>query len=367
MGELRVSDMSARVLHVLPHQGGGGETYVDFLERMPGFVHQRAYLSAGRTPLSGLASIPVRWPQIVAGARGADLIHAHGDVAGALAYPLLRVRPGVMTTHGLHMLRRVHGVRHGAAKHTIRAVIRGCRAVICTSRAERDELAPLLRDAERQKLRVIENGIDLPPAIDDWERASVRAELGIAADAVFALFAGQLEARKSPLLAAAAATRVHAAGVPLVLAIAGSGPQEPALWALAGQAIKPLGYRSDLPRLLASADVFVQPSEREGISFALLEAMGHGLAVVATNGPGNPEVVGDSGLLVPAGDEDALVAALMRVSSDLSLRASLQRCARARIKERFSAERFLAATEEVYVHALGGLKAPGRPFAGSPA
>lgn len=360
-------DRTARILHVLPHRGGGGEKYVDMLERLPSFVHERAYLSAGRTPASGLASIPLRWPRMARLARRADLIHAHGDVAGALALPLLRAGPAVLTTHGLHMLRRVRGRRRLAAEHSIKVVVRACGAVICTSAAERHELAALLPEVERHKLRVIANGIDDPPAIGESERALVRAELGIGPDAILGLFAGQLELRKAPVLAARAARRVHAAGVPFVLAVAGAGPQTQAVEALAGAAVKPLGYRSDLPRLLGGADVFVQPSEREGVSFALLEAMGNGLAVVAADGPGNPEVIGDAGLLVPAGDENALVAALTRVGSDPELRASLQRLARARVKQRFGAERFLAATREVYLEVLDDLRAPDRSFDGSPA
>ncbi|HTN23741.1 MAG TPA: hypothetical protein VL120_07110, partial [Solirubrobacteraceae bacterium] len=96
----------ARVLHILPHRGGGGETYIDLLEGMAGFEHERMPLSAGRTPASAAASIPLRWPRIAAAARRADLVHAHGDVAATLALPLLRAFPSVVTTHGLHFLRR---------------------------------------------------------------------------------------------------------------------------------------------------------------------------------------------------------------------------------------------------------------------
>jgi glycosyltransferase involved in cell wall biosynthesis len=359
--------MSARVLHILPHPGGGGETYLDMLERLPEFEHQRSYLSAGRTPARALASMPAHWAQIALRVRGADMIHAHGDVASAIALPLLRSRPAVMTTHGLHMLRRVHGPGRALANQAICAVVRRCRAVICTSVAERDELAPLLPATEREKLRVIRNGVDLPAAIDEQQRISVRAELGVDPETVLGLFIGQLEPRKAPLLAARAAVRVHAAGISFELALAGDGPQALQLGALAGDAVRVLGYRSDVDRLLAAADVFVQPSEREGISFALLEAMGHGLAVVAADGPGNPEVVDDAGLLFRAADEDALVAALTRICSESDLRASLGALARTRVRERFSAGRFLAASEEVYRQVLGDLKAPGPSDAGSPA
>jgi glycosyltransferase involved in cell wall biosynthesis len=88
------------------------------------------------------------------------------------------------------------------------------------------------------------------------------------------------------------------------------------------------------------------------MSLALLEAMSHGLAVVAADGPGNPEAVGDAGVLVPARDERALVDALRRVVEDAGLRASLSGRAAARASERFSAEQFLTATAAVYRQAI---------------
>jgi glycosyltransferase involved in cell wall biosynthesis len=344
--------MTVRVLHVLPHRGGGGETYIDMLERLPGFQHERFYLSAGRTPSSALASMPARWPRLAVRVRAADLVHSHGDVSSALALPLLRTRPAVMTTHGLSMLRRVHGPRRTLMIHAVAAVVNTCSAVICTSATERDELATLLPGSDHEKLRVIHSGINPAETIDEPQRTFIRQELDLGAGTVLGLFAGRLEPNKAPLLAARAAARVHADGVPFVLAMAGAGPQAAELRALAGDAVKVLGHRSDLHQLLAAADVFVQTSEREGISFALLEAMSHGLAVVATDGPGNPEAVGDAAMLFAAGDEAALVSALTMLGSQPRLRASLGARARARTLEQFSAARFLAATEAVYVDSL---------------
>ena len=165
------------------------------------------------------------------------------------------------------------------------------------------------------------------------------------------LFAGQLEPRKAPLLAAAATARARELGAPFVLAVAGDGPQVAELAAMGPAGVICLGYRTDLPRLLAAADVFVQPSEREGMSLALLEAMSCGLAVVAADGPGNPEAVGDAGLLFAARDERALAGALLRLSTEAELRASLGAAARVRALAEFGVQRFVAATRQVYVDA----------------
>jgi glycosyltransferase involved in cell wall biosynthesis len=89
--------------------------------------------------------------------------------------------------------------------------------------------------------------------------------------------------------------------------------------------------------LLTGADVFVLPSRSEGQPIALLEAMAHGLAVVVSEVGGIPEVVqdGESGLLVPPDDPEALGAALRRVLSDVDLRGRLGAAARQRVLDRF--------------------------------
>jgi glycosyltransferase involved in cell wall biosynthesis len=169
---------------------------------------------------------------------------------------------------------------------------------------------------------------------------------------------GQLEPRKAPLLAARAAIRVHALEPRFTLAIAGHGPQTDELEALQGDAVHVLGYRNDAARLLGAADLFVQPSEREGMSLALLEAMSYGLPVVAADGPGNPEALGDAGVLFQSGDEDALVEALTTLCARPQRRAALGEAARARALEQFSSSRFVSATLEVYREAMAQLTAP---------
>ena len=58
------------------------------------------------------------------------------------------------------------------------------------------------------------------------------------------------------------------------------------------------------------------PSEREGLSFAVIEAMGSGLAIVVSDGPGNPEAIGDAGIVVAVGDVEALAATLGELARD---------------------------------------------------
>ena len=102
--------------------------------------------------------------------------------------------------------------------------------------------------------------------------------------------------------------------------------------------------------LLARASVFVLPSHAEGLPVSLLEAMAAGCAVVATSVGGIPDVVEDgfNGLLVPAGDSQALERALARLLADPELAREMGLAARATIANRFTPERTVAQVEELY-------------------
>jgi glycosyltransferase involved in cell wall biosynthesis len=89
-------------------------------------------------------------------------------------------------------------------------------------------------------------------------------------------------------------------------------------------------------------------SEREGFSFALLEAMAHGLPAIVADIPENIEAVGDSGLPVPYGDEYAIASALQRLVAEPQERAALGERARQRVTEFFAADEMVARTRAVY-------------------
>ena len=115
------------------------------------------------------------------------------------------------------------------------------------------------------------------------------------------------------------------------LGIAGEGAQKAALMAQAKalgieSRVRFLGVRHDIPALLASASCFVLPSRWEGLPMVLLEALAAGRAVVVSDFASAREVLkdGQSGLVVPVGDAEALASALMRVHDDHALRARLE-------------------------------------------
>ena len=106
--------------------------------------------------------------------------------------------------------------------------------------------------------------------------------------------------------------------------------------------------------LLRAADILVLPSHAEGQAMALLEAMAHGLAILATPVGAHLEAVthGVSALLVPPGEVAALEAALVRLIDDPELRARLGRAARARWREGFAIEGYARRLAALYLRAL---------------
>jgi sugar transferase (PEP-CTERM/EpsH1 system associated) len=110
------------------------------------------------------------------------------------------------------------------------------------------------------------------------------------------------------------------------------------------------GYRSDAPELLRALDLFVLPSQREGISNTILEAMATAKPVVATAVGGSPEIVEDgvTGTLVPPSDPEAMAARLMTYVDDPGLAAAHGRAGHARVLERFSLAAMLDNYRRVY-------------------
>jgi glycosyltransferase involved in cell wall biosynthesis len=329
------------VLHVLPHTGGGGDTYVDVLSEMRGYGFRRVYVTPKRKPGVG---------QVVAGLldlsrvlRGYDLVHIHGEATASLFLPLLAARPSVATLHGLHLLRRVSGLRRQGAALNARAILRAASRTICVSNAEREELASVVGRSAISRAVVVHNGAHIARPATDAARAAVRRELGIRDTGPIGIWVGSLDERRDPLVVVRAAMRTSTA-----LLIVGDGPLRPEVERAARPPVHLLGQRNDVPRLLAAADFFVLMSEREGFSFALLEAMAHGLPTIVADVPENIEAIGESGLAVPYGNESALMAALRVLTDDHARRADLGRLARSRVVERFAADEMVAQTRAVY-------------------
>jgi glycosyltransferase involved in cell wall biosynthesis len=214
---------------------------------------------------------------------------------------------------------------------------------------------------EPGRVRRVYHGLDIPDAQQqERERQRIRAELGIPMDAFLVGNVGRLAPQKGqrhlveamPLLLDRV-PRAHAA-------IAGGGDLEDFLRDLAlelrvSEHVHVLGPRQDVPALMQALDAFAMPSIWEGFGLVLLEAMAAARPVVASHVATIPEVVvnGETGLLVPAGDEVALAEALARLADDPQLAHRLGQAGQDRLRRRFSIDKMVGDTELLYRELLG--------------
>jgi len=151
-----------------------------------------------------------------------------------------------------------------------------------------------------------------------------------------------------------ATERLHARGRGFVLRLVGTGPLERELRARAAKGyagrVEFLGYRDDMPDVLAGADIAVLTSFKEGMPRAILEAMAMGLPVVGTRVSGTKEAIrdGENGFLVQSGDADALANALETLIDDPLLRATMGASGRAIALNEFDEAPIAEALAKVY-------------------
>ncbi|MEO5740623.1 MAG: glycosyltransferase family 4 protein [Vicinamibacterales bacterium] len=198
-------------------------------------------------------------------------------------------------------------------------------------------------------LSVIHNGISLPH--DGSGRHTMRADFGWTNELV-GIIVARIDGRKGHRTLLESFHELHQSDLPVRLLIVGDGQERANVERLAQERglgpdiVRILGSRSDIDALLDASDFFVLPSDREGLPLSVLEAMAHGLPVIASNVGGIPEVVehGKEGLLIPPGDPHALAAAIRQLASNAQLRLKLGAAALERARGQFS----LAATVQNY-------------------
>lgn len=308
-------------------------------------------------PVRSVAPMPLgvvgarRTPQLVRYLRASnpDVFHAHLSWPLAAKYPLLAAiaarLPAVVAT--VQLIPEFRLDRSNFLQ--LRVLSGGVGRYIAVSRSIAIELRERFRWPEH-KIEVIHNGV----RIDRYQLGApprLRASLTGGRDWPVVLSCARLDPQKGH----AALLRAAAEVPETVFVLAGEGPERSALERTAdefgiAERVRFLGFRTDIPELLAAADVFALPSAYEGSSLALLEAMAAARPIVSSAIGGTDELIehGISGLLVPPGDNAALVEALKRVLSDSALSSSLGRHARARVIRDFAAGAMARRVMRVY-------------------
>jgi glycosyltransferase involved in cell wall biosynthesis len=266
----------------------------------------------------------------------------------------------------------MHGGRYYAERGRRRAALRWAArrsaALVAVSEATARDLRTTLRLSD-DAVQVVHNGIPFR----EGNRSSLRSELALAADDLLIVAVGNLYPVKGHAVLLRALGELRRSGttasVPWRLAIAGRGEEEEKLRMLAADQgiadrVALLGFRKDVPDILAAADVFVMPSLSEGLPLALVEAMAAGLPVVVSDVGGVSEVAvaGREAILVPPGDPARLAAGVATLLRDSGARSALGTAAHERAVRDFSVSTMCEAYERLYRGAaVSRSPAPGVP------
>ena len=310
-----------------------------------------------------LLSTPISLPffaEVRRQAAAADIIHLHAPYPPAeLAQLLLgRDKPAVISYHSDIVRQR----RTGQLYAPLLRKVLDRAALVAASSPVYIESSPFLRRVQ-EKCRVIHYGIDL----DRFIHVSSQVQAGAQRlrdrfpDRSLLLFIGRLRHYKGVDILIRAMRLVNAH-----LLIIGTGPMQAAWQSLAHDErlidrVSFLGSCSDEESLAAryAADLFVLPSTNraEALGIVQLEAMACAMPVVCTElGTGTSYVNrnGETGLVVPPNDPQALAAAINRLLEDPALRAQMGSQGRKRVQKKFSIEAMVRNTITLYQEAIQG-------------
>ena len=232
---------------------------------------------------------------------------------------------------------------------------RGVDRLICNAEALVSSVCGGAPWFDRGRVRVIPNGVDVDGLAARAREGDVRAELGLAADALVVGCVGEVGSRKGQehVLAAADALRKQFPAVVWLVVGEGDGvasltARARSLGLLRDVRVRFLGFRRDVPAVMAACDVLVLPSRSEGFPNTLLEGMALGLPVAASLADGIPELVvdGETGLLHAVDDAAGFVNDVARLLGDGELRERLGAAGARRAREVFGEERVMGMVEE---------------------
>jgi glycosyltransferase involved in cell wall biosynthesis len=350
-----ISGSEAHLLSLLPRlkDRGWDVRFLMLHEHEPGAWDFARELTARGIPLDSIplaADVdPVAFLRLAAylARTSPTILHTHlvhADVYGQLTGALTGIPVRVSTKHGFNEFRENRGFALGD-----RAIASLAHTHIAISRG----LARYLEEVEGfdgSSFEIVHYGIDPDGSPGPYRGSEPRL-----------LCVGRLIPIKGHIVLLRAFREARRQVPSLRLDIAGRGPLEPALRALARElevddAVRFLGYVAPIQRAIEDAAIVVVPSMGEGFGMVALEAMERARPVIAAEIGGLGELVeeGVTGLLVPPGEADPLAQALVRLGADLELAAEMGEAGRRRALEHFLQERCTERTELLYEEALTG-------------
>jgi glycosyltransferase involved in cell wall biosynthesis len=348
-----ISGSEAHLLQLLPdlRERGWDIRFLMLHENEPGAWEFADELRARGVPLDDIrlrADVdPIAFGSVAShlGRVRPRILHTHlvhADVYGQLAGSLTRVPLRLSTKHGFNEFRegRWFGVADrsvGSLAHIHIAISQG--------------LAQYLADTEgfaEQDFEIVHYGIAANGPAVAYEGSEPRL-----------LCIGRLIPIKGHLVLLRALAQARSRAPRVTLDVAGRGPLAPALQAYVreldlGDAVRFLGFVSTIEAAIEDAAIVVVPSLGEGFGMVALEAMERARPVIASAVGGLPEIVadGETGLVVPPGEADALAEAIVALAGNLPRAAEMGAAGRDRALREFTPERCVERVEALYERAL---------------
>lgn len=292
-----------------------------------------------------------------------DIVHAHHYEPCVIAAAATLLRPRTSLVVGRHYSSAIYLLADGWRRWTLLAIerfvhTRACRVIVPSSR-----IMTLLVDGQGVPAeRVVTVPYGFATAKYERVRAEtvrgLRADLALEGRFTIATFGRLLDKGHSFVLEALPRIREAVPGIAYL--IVGEGVERARLERQVRELglrdeVTFLGWRHDVPELMAAIDVVVQPSLHEAFSQVMAEALFMGRPLVISDVSGADELVPDSsmGVVVPCGDTAAIGRAVIDLASDAARRATLAGAARNHARSRFTIEAVAPLYERVYRMCLG--------------
>jgi glycosyltransferase involved in cell wall biosynthesis len=310
-----------------------------------GFV--RPAMSSWRPFLSARAAL---------GAERPDIVHFHAGRLSAIYPAILASRAAGVPTRILTVHNTIFG-RPALQRFFEARVLDTLDCIVAVCDAVKDDLVEK-KNVAPGKISVIANGVDAAEFDAPGDTTGIRRELGVGEAALVIGAVGRLEYEKGTDLLIRAAALLRPRWPALRVVLIGSGPHEREIRELAenegvADIVRFVGYRDDARRLMHAIDVVAMPSRYEAQPYTLLEAMAARKPVAAAAVGGIPATMadGETGLLFPSGDVDALTRALERLLEDADSRTAMGSAARERVEREFSQAAMVEKLRKLYTEA----------------
>jgi len=284
---------------------------------------------------------------------GPDIVHTNGyfaDIVGILVSRFLGI-PSISTCHGYIQ----NNWKYNLYNRIDYLALKISSRVIAVSEEIKAHL--LNRSISYKNVLVIQNSVEVLDSFDHvrMKRKHILNKMN-QQDQFFTIgYIGRLSDEKGVHYLLRACSKLNSLGLVFKAKIIGDGPRSNDLKQLSSvlginKIVEFPGFQRNIQEWLSTIDVLVLPSITEGTPMILLEAMSWGTPVIASAVGGVPGIIENffSGLLVPAGDPDKIVAAVNLLYSDENLRDKLAINAFNRVKKTFGSSGWISNIETIY-------------------